>query len=442
MISRTLLLALVAAAIPASGQEPLSLDAALARANLQNPELRALRERAAASAARGDSIRRQKLPRVGVELSAQRTDNAASVFAHRLNAGEFSSQDFEIARLNSPGATSHLGTSLFAEVPIDIAGRINLAADGQAAAQRATESNLREAEATVALRVTEAYLGAVLSMRATEATEKALAAARSREEFTQARFDEGVALQADVLRVRARRRAREADVAAQGSEVTVATAALARLIGAADDERFLLTDTARPVPVNGGIAEWKERAASSRATLQAAQGYNDAADLALRLEERSKWPELAAQARLMDDRISFSGGGQSWAVGAVLRWSLFDATRDKRIAAATADQRAVLLDERAAQDRVRFEVEAAFSRLTAAQTRLAAALGGALEGREALRVVQERRSQGLATLTDELETEAAAFAAELEEISAARNAALAEAALRRAAGVTLGSHVQ
>ncbi len=442
MINRTLLLALVAAAIPASGQEPLSLEAALARANLKNPELRALRERADAAAARGDSIRRQKLPRVGVELNAQRTNNPASVFAHRLNAGEFTSDDFEIARLNSPGATAHLGTSLFAEVPIDIAGRIDLAADGQAAGQRATESNLREAEAAVALHVTEAYLGAVLSRRAREATEKALAAARSREEITQARFDEGVALQADVLRVRARRRGREADLAAQDSEVAVALAMLARLMGSADGERFVLTDTAQPGPIDGGIAEWKQRAGSLRATLQAAQGYNDAADLALRLEERSRWPELAAQARLMDDRISFSGGGASWAVGAVLRWNLFDATRSKRIAAAMADQRATMEDQRAAQDRVRFEVEAAFSRLTAAQNRLVAALGGALEGREALRVVQERRSQGLATLTDELETEAAAFAAELEEINAARNAALAEAALRRAAGLNPGSKVQ
>lgn len=442
MIHRTLLLVLVAAAIPASGQEPLSLEAALARANLKNPELRALRERAAASAARGDSIRRQKLPRVGVELAAQGTDNPAAVFAHRLNAGEFTSDDFEIARLNSPRPTAHLGTSLFAEVPIDIAGRINLTADGRSAVQRATESNLREAEAAIALQVTEAYLGAVLSRRARGATEKVLAAARSREEITQARFDEGLALQADVLRVRARRRAREADIAAQDSEVTVAEAMLARLMGAADGERFVLTDTARSGPIDGGIAEWKQRAGSLRATLQAAQRYNEAADLALRLEERSKWPELAAQARLTDDRTSFSGGGRSWAVGAVLRWNLFDATRDKRIAGALADQRAAMEDERGAQNRVRFEVEAAFSRLTAATDRLVAAQGGALEGWEALRVVQERRSQGLATLTDELETEAAAFAAELEEINAARNAALAEAALRRAAGLNPGSKVQ
>ena len=73
-------------------------------------------------------------------------------------------------------------------------------------------------------------------------------------------------------------------------------------------------------------------------------------------------------------------------------------------------------------------------RAQAARERYAAAAGGAEEGREALRVVQERRQQGMATLTDELETEAASLAAEVEELRAASDAALADATLLRAVG--------
>jgi len=167
----------------------------------------------------------------------------------------------------------------------------------------------------------------------------------------------------------------------------------------------------------------------------------DAATLSARFERTSSRPQLAAAARVMDHRAS-RGGGQSWAVGVGLRWGIRDASRDKRIAAALADERAAVEDQRAARDRVRFEIEAAFSRVVAARERRAAAEGGAQEGREALRVIQERRAQGLATLTDELETEAAAFVAELEEIHAARGAVLAEAALRRAAGVNPASTIQ
>ena len=426
---------------PAGVREPLSLEAALSRASAQNPDLRALRERASASATRGQAIKQQKLPRFGVELNAQGTDNPAAVFAHKLNSGQFTSADFDIARLNSPGSISHLGSSLFVEVPIDLLGRLKLASAAQAAGQKAFAENVREAEASLALQVTETYLGAVLARKAALTTEKAVAAARSREAITQARFEEGVALQSDVLRVRARRRAREADLASQHAELEVAEAMLARLIGAPDGMRFDLTDAAKPAETLEPLDAWKARAAAARPTLLAAQGQRDAAALTVRYEERGSRPELAAQARLMDDRTS-QGGAQSWAVGAMLRWNFYDATRGKRVAAALADERATVEDERSARDRVRFEVEAAFSRLAAAKDRLVAAQGGAEEGREALRVIRERRAQGLATLTDELETEAAAFAAELEEIGAARSAVLAEAALRRAAGLNPGSTIQ
>lgn len=423
-------------------QEPLSLAEALARAQAGNPELKAFRERARASVARGEATRKQNLPRLGILVNAERTDNGAAVFAHKLNAGEFTSADFEIARLNAPDALSHLGTSLFVEMPVDIAGRVGLAALGQDAGNRAIAQNIREAEGALRLQVTEAYFGAVLAGRKMEATSRALLAAQSREEVTQERFAEGLALQADVLRVRARRRAREADLAAQRAELALAQAMLARLMGSPDRASFALTDPIDPRPSSDTLDAWNTLATIHRPALRAAQEERTAAGLALRAQERSSWPELAAQARLMDDRTSFSGGERSWAIGASLRWNIFDATRGRRVAAALADERAAAEDERAATGRVRYEVESAYGREVAAKERLTAAEGGALEGREALRVVQERRAQGLATLTDELETEAAAFAAELEELEAARNLVLAEAALRRAVGDLPGRQMQ
>jgi outer membrane protein TolC len=118
-----------------------------------------------------------------------------------------------------------------------------------------------------------------------------------------------------------------------------------------------------------------------------------------------------------------------------VRWSAFDATRSRRVAAAAADARASQLEARAAADQVRLEVESAWRLATSARQRYAAAAGGADEGREALRVIQERRRAGLATLTDELESETESLAAELQELRAATDAALADAALRRAAGL-------
>ena len=153
----------------------------------------------------------------------------------------------------------------------------------------------------------------------------------------------------------------------------------------------------------------------------------------VRAEERANRPDLAAWGQLQDDRNN-AGGHQSGAFGVLLRWNVLDPTRGKRVAAASAEARAAELAARATADQVRLEVETAWRRAQAARERYAAAAGGAEEGREALRVVQERRQQGMATLTDELETEAASLAAELEELRAASDAALADATLLRAAG--------
>ena len=82
-----------------------------------------------------------------------------------------------------------------------------------------------------------------------------------------------------------------------------------------------------------------------------------------------------------------------------------------------------------------FEIVSAWHLAVAASERWDASHGGTEEGLEALRVIRERRDAGLATLTDELETEAAALQAELAEWSAAAGAAVARATLERAAGV-------
>ena len=195
--------------------------------------------------------------------------------------------------------------------------------------------------------------------------------------------------------------------------------------------------TERPpavAPLEGEEAAWVERALSQRPALEAARRKADAASALVSNEKKGRVPDTFVFGQLWDDRIDVHKGNQSWAVGVGLRWTPYDPSRSKREAAATSEHRATMLDEKAASDQVRLEVALSYRRAVAARERHAAAAGGLEEGREALRVVQERRKAGMATLTDELETETAALGAALEEIGAAAEVAMADAALRRAAG--------
>ncbi len=427
--------ALGGAAAAAAEDVPVALSEALALAEKANPELQAAAARVEAQAARTESVRRMLWPRLGLTMSWSQMDLPAGVFANKLNSGEFTTADFDVAKINDPGALSHLGTNLSLEVPIDVFGKVGNIAGAMAAYGDAAAAATRDATGEIRARVVEAYRQAEMAGRAIEVTEKVLGVANAREAEIEARVETGSALRADLLRARARRREREADLAERRSQRRMAQAGLARLLGAPAGVDYVPTEGPPAVaPLEGDEAAWVERALRQRLVLVASRRKADAAASFVRTEKKALLPDLGVFGQLWDDRIRVDGGNQSWAVGVGLKWAPFDAARGKREAVATAEQRAAELDARAAADQVRLEVALAYRRAVSARERHAAAAGGAEEGREALRVVQERRKAGMATLTDELETETAALGAALQEIAAAAEVAIADAALRRAAG--------
>jgi outer membrane protein TolC len=403
-------------------------------ASTGNPEAAAARERAVAQGARAAAVERLRWPRLALSSEWSWSDTPAAVFARKLNAGQFTADDFAIDRLNSPAGLSHLGTTLALEAPVDLFGRIGALRDRQAASAQAASAAASDATQDVRLGVVQAYWRTAVARRAVAVTDQALSGARAREKDVEAKVAAGSSLTADLLRVRARRREREAELAARRGDARIAEATLARLLGADDATTFVPTDVApKPEPLSTSEREWIARAQASQPALEGARRRAESARFGTRAESRAWYPDLGVVGYVQDDRVG-GGNGISTGVGAQLKWSPLDLSRSKRIAAAEAEARAADDDLRAATDQVRLEVETAYRRAEAAREADAAAAGGAAEGREALRVIQERRQAGVATLTDELETEAASLAAELRELQAAAEAAIADAALARAAG--------
>jgi outer membrane protein TolC len=357
-----------------------------------------------------------------------------------LDAGEFSAGDFALSRLNDPSALSHLGTALAVEAPLDTFGKVLAGARSAAARAESMKAQVGEGLLDLRLRVVQAYRQAALAHRALLATEQALQGARARESDVQARVEGGAALQADLLRSRARRREREADLAERRGEALASAAALGRAVGASAGTLYEpADDPPPPKALAGDLKTWTARALADRPLLAGSSAAAEASLWAVRGAEKEKLPDVALWGQIQDNRVNLSGGKQAGAVGVTVRWSAFDAARGNRRAAQDDELRAAELQARAAADQVRLEVETSWYRAQAARERYAAAAGGAEEGREALRVVRERRQAGIATLTDELETEAASLGAELQELRAAAEAALADAALERAAGAISGA---
>jgi outer membrane protein TolC len=437
---------------PAAGA--LSLAEAIALAEESSPVLAAARQRAAAAGAEARTTERGvNWPRLALSSGWTATDTPASVFAQKLNAGLFTSADFAIDSLNSPEARAHLASGLALEVPLDLFGKASPAARAARAGADAAAQSAREVELDVRLRVVQAWHRAAVAAHAVGVTQRTAAGAAAREAQIEAQAAAGAALRAELLRARARRRSLEAELAARRGEVQSAAAGLALAIGVPGPVVPALE--AQPEPpaaeapgptgsaagaafesaVPGPLGDWLERVAD-RPAVGAARSALDAAEQGSLEATRAVRPDLTLSAQLQDDRGPLAEGQTTGAAGVFLRWSLFDPQRDSRRATAESTRAAAASNLAAAEAQSRFEIESAWHAAVAARQRWLAASGGTEEGLEALRVIRERRAAGVATLTDELETEAAALAAELAELTAAADAAVARAALERAAGVS------
>lgn len=420
---------------PAATAEPITLEQALRMASEANAGLLAARAGAMAQRERGEAARRARWPRLVLGSGFAHTDNPALVFSQKLNSGQFQDSDFAVTGLNDPTFFSHFTTTVTAEVPIDLFGRVDAQADAE---NWLADALAADAEATLSQlnsQVVVAYRESVVAREAVGVTQRALEGARAREAEIEARVAQGGALRASLLRARSRRRSREADLAERRADADLALLELGRLLGT-DGAAFDVVDTPpAPQALPGDQASWTQRALRQRSSLEGSHHRVAAAESARRATERTLWPDLAGFARLQDDRNSL-GNRQSWTLGVGLQWNILDLGRGRREAAAVAEERATQQAEVAAIDHVKLEVAQAWRRAVAARERHRAAAGGAEEGAEALRVVQARRRVGLATLTDELETEAASLLAELHELQTLAEVAIADARLLRAVGVT------
>ena len=311
-------------------------------------------------------------------------------------------------------------------------------ASAMAAYGDAASAGTRDAAQEIRMRVVEAYRQAEMAGRAVDVTERVVGVAKAREGEIQARVDTGAALQADLLRARARRREREAELAERRGQRRMAQAGLARLLGAPGRGRL------RP---DGGAARGR---CPSRATRSPGSERRAAAEAgrSRRPAARPTPPRPSSRTRRTASCPTSACSARSGTTGS--RWTT--ASSPGRSGSACGGRRSTRpapsgrprpppssarpswTCERPRRTRCASRWRLAYRRAVSARERHAAASGGSEEGREAFRVVQERRKAGMATLTDELETETAALGAVLQEIGAAAEVAIADAALRRAAG--------
>lgn len=311
----------------------------------------------------------------------------------------------------------------------------------------ATEHQIDVAAATVALGAREAFYQYARARGAFAVAQMALSQAQARQDLVRAHADVGDVSPADVARVRAQIAAAEVAVARAGGGVEVAAVALRSVLHVSDDVAIAIDEDvfALPPPLERSRAELVDQAARNRPEARALRRLIRARRRAVDGAEGSRLPSLilSAQAQLatpsalsfpqLEHRVGAN-------VGVILEWSLHDSLDGERLAdEARALAGEASADLRTLEDAIRRQVAEAVVGYQTARSAMVAAQAGLDAAEESRRVRIARFRTGDGLVADLIDASLDEIRAQLDLLSAAIDARVALARLRRAAALDDGA---
>jgi outer membrane protein len=419
------------------GSARLTLPQAIEIALERSPLLKAGRSQVEAAGAGVDRARAGFLPRIDVSEGFARSDNPVFAFSSKLNQGRFTASDFAISTLNHPDPINNFRTAFTLSQPLFEGGKSLYAYDRAKLDHGATRHRLERREQEVIFQTARAFYEVLLAEADLDVVRAGLATAEANRALARARFAAGLVVESDVLSadVRLAGLKEQEIVALNGAEL--AKAGLNEVMGRPLEERV---EVSAPAVERALTAEEPEELGAR--ALAKRPDY-----LGLGLEERARargidaaraefFPTVSATASYEVNNLEVVTKGQdSWFLGLVLRWNLFNGFGDQ---AGIVEARARLAETRAVREglsnRIRLEVKEALLRLRAATERIGVARAAARHAEESLRIVRDRYDGGLTTIVDLLATEAALTEARTRVTRALYDKNVADARLELALG--------
>lgn len=401
--------------------ETLTLEQAVATALQHSPavlQAQAQQEQAAAGKREAGAMR---LPQVQAREIALRTDSPADAFGLQLMQERFSFPAFTMSDPNQPLAMNNYATEIEAAWPVFTGGRV-MAGIGQASrmAQAAAEVSDHTKEA-ISLAVASAYMDAVLAQRAVELATRAHDTTAKHVEQAQAFFDAGMLVESDLLQAQVQLARMEEKVISATNGAKLARAGLFRVMGVAQDAAYELQAPVGDVaPVTITLDEAMAGARLRRHDVKAVAAQVDAARLGVRRARGEYLPEvvLVGKVALNADNV-FGDDGRSTTVMAMARWNLWNWGQTRaRVSGARSGELAAQQAQRAHDQQVEFEVRQAWQQVEESGARLAVARGAVTQAEKALSILEQRFGQGVARITDLLDTETMLDEARVRELNA------------------------
>ncbi len=418
---------------------PLSLEAAIEKALLQNPSVSVAKEAQTISQSRQSQAVARFLPRLDYIESFNRSNNPVFVFGSLLNQGRFTEDNFDIDKLNNPDPLNNFRSQFVLQQPIFIGGRNYLGREGASLGVELAEAGKKMADMQVIFETLRTYYGVQVSAENLKVMQEAVATAEEDLRRAQALYDSGMVTEADLLAIRVHLADLRQQQIGADNVLQVMKAELNHTLGEPLESEFrLMTPLSfEERPEESRSIDELESVAMEKQPAALMKGLEVESMRLERKKARSAFlPTVSLNAGWESDRRSFLGdGGTNWLLGFSLHMNLFnglgDSARDKEAAAGLRKAEA---EKKRADDEIRLEVRRAYLDRAAASERESVAREAVAQARESYRITEARYEGGLANVTELLRSQNALVGVEAGYLGAVYAGRLAEARLELATG--------
>jgi outer membrane protein TolC len=389
----------------------LTLRQAIDRALGQNPEISAAHADEKVASASAHLTRTYLFPQLSFTEDISRGDDPVYVFGTLLRQQRFTAADFAppLNAMNRPQPLGNFATRLSGSWMAFDSFKTQRAIHGADLMHKSAASNAKAVDQRIVLSVVQAYESVLFAERETDVAQHEQETSAALLSTVADHVKAGLAVESDRMSAEVNVAARKQELIAAQGDLELAWAQLRLAMGVPDLQMTILRPIEPHTFPKQGLDQELATAAKARPDLTALRDAQSAQAAQVGAARSSFGPHVSAYGNWEEDRRSFTGsGGNNWVAGVQIGIDILPFGKRAELARETATKQRVDAQLASYQQQVRLAVNQAHIHRKTAELSMETARAAMDQSAESLRILRNRYTAGLATITDLLRGEDAA----------------------------------
>ena len=266
--------------------------------------------------------------------------------------------------------------------------------------------SLENQKKLISYSVKEAYYNVLQKKNLVTIAESGVRMSSEQLSVIQTQYDEGALVKSDLLHMQIELANYQQGLIDAKGDLEIAENELLSLIGLPDDTKFETTDKFEDSPYPMTLDECLEFAKANRLDSKIAKNEVKQTETQVKIIKAEEKPNISAMASksISDNNASHYYRSESWEVGVVMSWKIFNnnATKDK-VKAAEADVKKAKAEVVGVDKKIILQTKSAYIQMKAAEKNIETSAAAVLKAKENLSIAQARYEEGvdiLLNLTD------------------------------------------